>query len=187
MKSITLAGLAAATLFQASLAAETRPQAATAAPTPEAPAASVAPEAPRATRHGFGHTLLLYIPNRVLDVFDIVRLRVRLGPGIAVGFRVTKLTDVFLGSYASVYLGLPGPRQEPQLPRLAGFESRSGLAASVADATVTSYSSDPYYAVTEVGAGAQAVLAGAEAGVDPAEVFDLVLGVLTIDFRGDDL
>lgn len=186
MKSVFCAGLIVTTLLRVSLAAETQPQAAPAVPA-QTPAATVAPAAPPTARHGFGHTLLLYLPNRVFDVFDIVRARVRLGPGIAIGFRVTKLTDLFLGSYASVYLGLPGPRQEPQLPRLAGLESRSGLAASVADATVTSYASDPYYAVTEIGAGVQAILVGAEAGVDPAEVFDLVFGVLTIDFRGDDL
>ncbi len=186
MKSVFYAGLIVVTLLRVSLAAETLAQAAPAVPA-QKPPATVAPAAPPTARQGFGHTLLLYLPNRVFDVLDIVRARVRLGPGIAIGFRVTKLTDLFLGSYASVYLGLPGPRQEPQLPRLAGLESRSGLAASVADATVTSYASDPYYAVTEIGAGVQAILVGAEAGVDPAEVFDLVFGVLTIDFRGDDL
>ena len=46
--------------------------------------AAVEPEQPK---HGFGHKLLFYIPNRVLDVFDFVRLRVRVGPGLAVGAR----------------------------------------------------------------------------------------------------
>jgi hypothetical protein len=33
-------------------------------------------------KHGFGHTLLFYILNRVLDVFDFVRVRVRLGTAV---------------------------------------------------------------------------------------------------------
>ena len=37
------------------------------APTPE-PAEAV-------VEHGLGHKLLLYLPNRVLDVFDVVRAR----------------------------------------------------------------------------------------------------------------
>ena len=37
--------------------------------------------------HSLAHTLLFYIPNRVLDAVDIVRLRVRVGPGVALGAR----------------------------------------------------------------------------------------------------
>lgn len=177
MKSFLLSGLIAMTLCSTARSVE--------APAPQVETAP-APAA-RARGRGFGHTLLLYIPNRIFDVFDLVRVRARLGPGMAVGFRVTKLTDVFLGAYTSAYLGLPGPRQAPRIPWPGGVESRSGLAASFADATNTSYDTDPRYSSTEVGAGAQILLVGAEAGVDPAEVFDLVLGLLTIDFREDDL
>lgn len=201
MKTVCCSGLFTAALLCTALAAEA-PQQVTAAAAPEskqgvaatAPAATATKQAgaptaqlPQATRHGFGHTLLYYIPNRIFDVFDIVRARVRVGPGFALGFRVTKLTDIFLGSYVSAYLGMPGPRQSPHVPWLFGTESRSGLAAGLADSTVTSYESNPRYSDTEIGAGAQIVLAGAEVGVDAAEVFDLALGLFTIDFRGDDL
>lgn len=147
---------------------------------PDAPAA-------KAAGHGVGHKILLYIPNRIFDVFDLVRARVRLGPGVAVGARATKYTDIFMGAYQSVFIGLPGPRQIPRVPWPGGIESRSGLAASVADATVTSYDSNPRYSSTEFGLGLQAILAGAEVGFDPAEVFDLAFGLLFIDFREDDL
>lgn len=201
MKLVCCSGLFASALLCATLAAVPPEQvtaqvppvakqgnASTAPATPATKQVSApAAPAPQATRHGFGHILLYYIPNRIFDVFDIVRARVRLGPGVAVGFRVTKWTDIFLGSYASAYLGLPGPRRTPRVPWPFGIESRSGLAASVADGTVTSYDSNPRYASTEVGAGVQALLVGAEVGVDPAEVFDLVLGFFTIDFREDDL
>ena len=62
-----------------------------------------------------------------------------------------------------------------------------GLGHPVADATTTSYNANPRYSVTEVGLGLQAILVGAEVGVDPAEVFDLAFGFLFIDFREDDL
>ncbi len=185
MKMFAITGVIAVTLLRGATAAE-EPLRATRTDPAKQEVSSEAP-AHQATHHGFGHKLLYYIPNRIFDVFDVVRARVRLGPGMAVGFRVTKLTDVFLGSYASAYLGLPGPRQVPRIPWPGGIESRSGMAASVADATVTSYDSDPRYSVTEIGVGAQLLLAGAEVGVDPAEVLDLALGFLMIDFREDDL
>ena len=190
MKLFVLSGLFVMALFCVAPAAETVQTgivgSAQVAPETKRVSPAAAP-APQTNQHGFGHTLLLYIPNRIFDVLDIVRLRVRVGPGLALGFRVTKYTDIFLGSYASVYLGLPGPRQFPHVPWLLGTESRSGLAAGLADSTVTSYESNPGYSDTEIGAGAQVVLAGAEVGVDAAEVFDLVLGLFTVDFRGDDL
>jgi len=34
---------------------------------------------------------ILYIPNRVCDVFDLVRARVRAGPGFAVVMKVSNL------------------------------------------------------------------------------------------------
>jgi len=147
------------------------------------------PEQPvyREEGHSFGHKLLLYIPNRIFDALDIVRARVRLGPGLAFGVRATRLTDLYMGSYASVYVGLPGPRQWPKIPWPAGVESRSGLAASLADATVSGPGTGPDYSATEIGGGVHAVLVGAEVGVDPLEALDLVLGVLFIDISGDDL
>jgi hypothetical protein len=202
MKSACLSCLFVSTFLGAALAAETSqpvtaqvpPVTAQVSPAVAQPvtpptkqvSAPVAPAA-QASHHGFGHTLLLYIPNRIFDVLDIVRARVRLGPGIAVGVRATKWTDIFLGSYASACVGLPGPRRTPRIPWPGGIESRSGLAASVADGTVTSYDSNPRYSATEVGLGAQAILIGAEIGVDPAEVFDLFLGIFTIDLLEDDL
>jgi len=135
--------------------------------------------------HGFFGTLLWYIPNRFLDVFDIVRARVRLGPGIAVGARATELADVFLGTYATVYVGLPGPRGRvfPRLP--LGFESKSGAEASLADVTVEG-GIGPDYGDFEFGVGLQALLVGFDVGVEPFEILDLVVGLLTFDPADDD-
>jgi hypothetical protein len=66
--------------------------------------------------HSAGHKVLMYIPNRIFDLLDIVRARLRLGPGLAVGVRLTEPLSAYLGAYGSLYGGLPGPRLEPKLP-----------------------------------------------------------------------
>jgi len=171
MKKALVSGLLVLALSGALSGAETPPQEAE----------------PAVTRHSTAHKILLYLPNRVFDVLDVVRARLRVGPGFAVGARVTKLTDVFLGSYASVFAGLPGPRPKPGIPWPVGVESRSGLAASVADATVTGDVADPAYSNAEVGMGFQLLLVGAEVGVDPLEIADFALGLMFVDLSGDDL
>jgi hypothetical protein len=60
------------------------------------------------------HRVVTYLPCRVLDLLDVVRLRARVGPGAAVGVRATEAADFFIGSYWSLYAGLPGPREGPR-------------------------------------------------------------------------
>jgi len=134
---------------------------------------------------GFLWGVVWYVPNRVLDVLDVVRARIRLGPGFAFGARATEYADVFLGTYASVYVGLPGPRGRT-LPRLpAGLESKSGAEVSVADVTLEG-GMGPDYGMTECGVGLQAFLVGFDVGVDPLEILDLVVGIFTFDPMDDD-
>lgn len=135
---------------------------------------------------GIGWTVLMYVPNRVLDALDIVRARVRLGPGFAFGARATEYADVFVGTYASVYIGLPGPRGRrfPRLP--VGLESKTGAELSLADVTVEA-GLGPDYGTTEFGLGGQLGLIGFDVGIDPLEIVDLVVGVFTFDLLDDDL
>jgi hypothetical protein len=134
---------------------------------------------------GIGWTILWYVPNRILDAFDMVRARIRLGPGFAVGARATKLAEAYVGFYATVYVGLPGPRGRkfPRLP--VGLESRTGAAASVVDATVEG-GIGPDYGFTEIGAGFQLALIGVDVGVDPMEILDFIVGFATFDPQEDD-
>ncbi len=147
---------------------------------PAQPAAAERPE------HSIGHKLLLYIPNRVLDVVDIVRLRVRVGPGVALGARATQVFSGYIGSYASVYAGLPGPRLKPTIKLPIGFESYNGVGVSVANATVSG-GIGPDYSFTEFGLGGQLLIAGFDFGIDPWEIVDLAAGLATVDPVGDDL
>ncbi|MBI2875830.1 MAG: hypothetical protein HYY20_02995 [Candidatus Tectomicrobia bacterium] len=135
---------------------------------------------------GVLHRVVTYLPNRVLDVLDLVRLRVRVGPGAAVGIRATEAADFFLGSYIAIYAGLPGPRNR-RLPKLpVGIENSHGIEVSVADLS-TGMGLGPGYSNTEFGFGFQAALIGLDLGVDPVELLDLVGGFLLLDLRGDDL
>ena len=146
---------------------------------------ALAGEATQGERSGksFGHRLLFYIPNRIFDVFDVARARVRVGPGFAVDARVTKYGDLYAGGYSTLFVGLHGPRTRPNIPWPVGFEARAGIkATSVADVATKG----PSYGYGEIGAGFQAAILGIDLGVDVVEVLDLVLGFFFIDLTGDD-
>jgi hypothetical protein len=146
---------------------------------------ALAGEATQPERPGksLGHRLLFYIPNRIFDIFDPVRARLRVGPGVAVDARVTKYGDLYAGGYASLFVGLHGPRTKPGIPWPIGFESRAGVkATSVADVATKG----PAYGYGELGAGFQAAIIGVDLGVDAVEILDLVLGLFFIDLTGDD-
>ncbi len=136
--------------------------------------------------HGFVHVVLLYIPNRIFDVLDIVRARVRLGPGFAADIRATELADAFIGAYTSVFVGIPGPRGAPFINWPFGIENKAGAELSVADAS-TDGRFGPHYGAAEFGLGAQVGLIGADLGVDPWELVDFAVGLLTFDPVHDDL
>lgn len=130
-------------------------------------------------------TVLFYLPNRILDTFDIFRARVRVGPGIAAGVRVTEIANLYAGSYVSFYAGLPGPRRR-KLPRSPiGVESLNGAEISVVKAT-TGFGVGPDYSFSEIGVDAQLAIVGFAFGFDPAEMVDLLAGFLTIDLMDDD-
>lgn len=149
-----------------------------------APEATVLVEDDDEEHHGVVHTVLLYIPNRIFDVLDIVRARLRVGPGFAIGARATEFADVYLGAYASVWVGLPGPRGEPEINWPFGLESKTGAEVSVADASVEG---GVHYGMLECGFGGQLAIIGFDLGVDVFEVADFATGLVTIDISHDDL
>lgn len=136
--------------------------------------------------HSLAHKIVFYIPDRVLDAVDIVRLRVRVGPGVALGARATEVFSGYIGSYASIYAGLPGPRQKPTVKLPIGFESYNGVGVSVANATISG-GIGPDYSFTEFGLGAQLLIVGFDVGIDPWEIVDLATGLVMVDPVGDDL
>jgi hypothetical protein len=134
----------------------------------------------------FGHRLLFWIPNRVFDVFDIVRLRVRVGPGFAASVRATEVADVTLGAYGTLYAGIHGPRARPEIPWPIGLETLATAEVSVAQAGSDEGRFGPQYGPTEIGVGFQAAIIGLDIGVEPWDVLDFAAGILTFDPKGDD-
>ena len=47
-------------------------------------------------------SIVCYIPNRVFDLMDIFRVRVRVGPGLSAGVRATKLLSGYAGVHSTV-------------------------------------------------------------------------------------
>jgi hypothetical protein len=133
-----------------------------------------------------GHALLWYIPNRISDILDIVRARLRLGPGLAVGARVTELLDFNIGGYGTVWIGIPGPRRSRTFNWPVGFESMAGAEFLWWDGTTHGHGG-PHYGAVEVGLGAQVLLAGADLGVDVWEAVDFLAGIIFLDPVHDDI
>ena len=133
-----------------------------------------------------GHRLLYYIPNRLLDIIDVFRLRGRLGPGLAVSARGTDYVSFFGGTYNTVYAGLPGARTPDRWRSPVGRERYKGFVFFGIDATdVTPYG--PRYTPAEFELGAQLLIVGADVGFEPVELGDFFAGLLMYDPIGDDL
>lgn len=132
-----------------------------------------------------GHRLLFYLPNRLCDGLDIVRFRLRAGPGLALHLRATRWGVFYAGGYRAVFAGLPGPRLKPRWPLPFGREEEKGLALLAVDATDT-LPHEPIYADSEIAGGLHLAVVGAELGLDPVELADFLLGFFLIDIRRDD-
>lgn len=135
---------------------------------------------------GWGHKILFYIPNRLLDICDIVRARVRVGPGLSYSLSFTKRASFFIGDYNTVYAGLPGPRTPHKFVSPIGREKQKGIIIMGIDATDdTPY--PPKHSVTECQIGGQLLIVGADAGIDFWEIADFFSGLVMIDLRKDDI
>lgn len=137
--------------------------------------------------HGVGHAILLWLPNRVFDVLDVVRARVRVGPGWTFSARATELFDINMGAHRTIFVGLRGPRGEPIIPWPLGLETFQGVELSVVDDTDAGGHRGPRYGPLEIGLGMQIFVIGVDVGVEPLELLDFVAGVFFFDPRNDDL
>ena len=147
---------------------------------------ALAKEVAPTPQHSFGHKVLFYVPNRFLDVVDLLRARLRGGPGLAFGLRATDYASIFAGSYNTYYLGLPGPRYPHRWRSPIGKEKYRGISVGKVDATDEN-PWEPDYTPTEFDLSLQLLILGVDLGTDPVEWWDLLAGVLTFDPRGDDL
>jgi len=144
--------------------------------------------APRARAQiGTALAVVKWAPNRALDLLDVVRLRVRVGPGSALELRAGDRVEYFRGRYRSVFAGFPGTRDSPW-PRLpVGLEGRSTqLAGEDPSAEADFWGGDPGYGRSEAVFGFQAGLLGLELGLNPLQLLDLGFGIIFLDPADDD-
>jgi len=139
---------------------------------------------PQSASRSTAWTVVAYLPNRLFDLCDVVRLHARVGTGFAAGARVTRYLPAFVGDYGALWVGLPGPRGRAKLPVPVGTESQSGVEVGPAHAGSGSHA--PVYGVGEVGAGGMLYIVGAEVGVDLYELADFLAGLALVDFAHDD-
>jgi hypothetical protein len=137
---------------------------------------------PARAEAGVIKSIACYIPNRVFDLVDIFRVRVRVGPGISAGVRATTLLSGYLGLHDTIYIGLPGPRGETKIPWPVGLDVRGGAQVSLADATA----GGPYYDPLEFGFEVQPLIVGVNVGIGGFEILDFLTGLLFIDIADDD-
>jgi hypothetical protein len=128
------------------------------------------------------HPILMYLPNRIFDLMDIFRIRVRVGPGISVGVRATRPASAFVGFHSSVFAGLPGPRGKAEFPWPAGIENRGGAQVSIVDMSTK----ETYYDPLEIGLEAHPLIVGFNFGIGVFELLDFATGFLFIDLQRDD-
>ena len=136
-------------------------------------------------KKSFGHKLLWYLPNRLMDITDVLRLRLRFGPGYGASVRATEYISAYGGSYRSVYVGVPGPRRSVPSSWPAGQENLKGLVVLGVDAT----DDDPHppgYSESELSAGLHLLVVGGDIGFDPVEFVDFFGGLIFIDPVSDD-
>jgi len=144
------------------------------------PAEDTTPPAAEDAGRGLLTTVVLYVPNRVLDLFDVARAGVDVGPGIGVDLQVTKLVQARALSTLALGIGLQTLRH---MPFRAGPEAAVGLGPLGGDAELGGW----YRSPGDIRVGLHALLVGAHVAVEPVEILDFVLGFVLIDIKDDDL
>ena len=139
----------------------------------ELPAIRAVPVKPEPT---LGHKILWYVPNRVCDLIDTVRVNVGYGPGFGANVHIADVAEVGAANYESQGAAL-------QKRKLQSYEAnvQEGGAKLISMQKGTLMQRDP----SEVGVEAHA-LVGAGAGVSLSEVVDFGVGFITADPSGDD-
>lgn len=131
-------------------------------------------------RRSFLVSLLLYLPNRIIDIFDFVRAGVSVGPGIGIDLTATEYLNLSLMTRASVGLGYQTLRHLP-------IEAASYAMIGVGPLKM---SGDPglswHRSPGDIRVELHVLLVGAHVAVEPFEIFDFIVGLIGFDPMDDD-
>jgi hypothetical protein len=122
--------------------------------------------------------VLLWLPNRVVDLFDIFRIDVGVGPAAGGVIRVSKYAQAGYRQMlpVSARVGLMGRRAPVML------ENANELGVS----PLYVHNSNRKVCPGEVGVGLDLFIAGGYAGICVDEVVDFFGGIFTLDPKDDD-
>lgn len=123
--------------------------------------------------------VLLYIPNRLLDLIDVFRVDVGVGASVGGVVRVTKHAQ--LGYRQMIPVSLRVGDFGRQFPAVVETSNELGVSPAFKQ------SADRDVCEAEVGLGLDVLLLGGYAGVCLDEVADFVGGIFLVDFKKDDL
>ena len=125
------------------------------------------------------YQIAMYIPNRVLDILDILRVDVGVGPAIGGVVRFSKDGQLAYRKQlpGSLHLGLRG-RNSPLF-----IEKRDEIGVSPS----FSQSKDRPVAPAEFGAGIDVGLLSIYGGLDLGSIGDCLLGFVGVDLANDDI
>jgi len=127
-----------------------------------------------------GHVILMYLPNRVLDLFDVARAGVNVGPGIGVQAKATENAQVTFITRTSAGLGLQTLRH---LPAYASIENAAGAGPLSAE---TNLGLGWYQSPMDLRLELHPFIVGAHVAIEPKEIADFILGLFTVDISKDD-
>lgn len=129
--------------------------------------------------HSTVHNVFMYLPNRLLDLVDIVKADLGIGPSYGGVIRVTRYGQIGYRQFDSwsLRLGLHG-RQSPlfleKVPESGFITNFHGTVQRRVDEF-------------EIGAGADIGIAGAYLSVSPDQLVDFFGGIFGFDPLDDDL
>jgi hypothetical protein len=141
--------------------------------------ASNAQSAGSAGESSLGRRILLYLPNRFLDLIDIFKADVGVGPALGAVARVTEHGQIGYRSVSPVSLRVGLRGRNP--PVMAETADEYGVGPDFIN------SSDREVGKGEVGVGLDLFIVGAYAGIDFYQLPDFLLGFFGVDYAEDDL
>lgn len=123
-----------------------------------------------------------YFGSRGLDFGDMIRFGVEVGPGLGADVMVSDYLRIAAMKRWSAGIGFQGFRRTPIKNAGEGYAFLGPMRRGGTEHGI------PWYVQTwDIRVDAQAAIIGANVAVNPAEIFDFLLGWFTIDFMHDDL
>ncbi len=140
-------------------------------------------EDPGWSKRGVGGTIALYLPNRIIDLVDVVHAGYGVGPGAGIGVHFTRYGRLLAVAGVDVGIGWFGRYARPyQAAVYALAAAGTKIAPPNADEKWTRWHVPKW----DIGLYLHLLLDQAYIGIAPDEIVDFVVGLSTFDLKGDD-